>query len=32
MIESISKYLQQLEVELKGCDRALIQDALSDAE
>jgi len=32
MIEIISKYLQQLEVELKGCDRALIQDALSDAE
>jgi len=32
MIESIREYLRRLETELKGCDRALIQDALSDAE
>lgn len=32
MIESVAEYLKQLEAELAGCDRALIQDALSDAE
>jgi len=32
MIQSIDSYLSQLKKELSGCDRATIQDALSDAE
>ena len=32
MIKSIEEYLRQLRKELAGCDRATIQDALSDAE
>jgi hypothetical protein len=32
MIQSIEDYLSQLKKELSGCDRAIIQDALSDAE
>ncbi len=32
MIRSIDDYLAQLKKELSGCDRATIQDALSDAE
>jgi len=32
MIQSIGDYLSQLKKELSGCDRAMIQDALSDAE
>ena len=32
MILSIDDYLSQLKKELSGCDRATIQDALSDAE
>lgn len=32
MIGSIDDYLSQLKKELRGCDRATIQDALSDAE
>jgi len=32
MIKSIEEYLRQLKKELAGCDRATIQDALSDAE
>jgi len=32
MIQSIDNYLSQLKKELSGCDRATIQDALSDAE
>ena len=32
MIQSIEQYLSQLKKELSGCDRATIQDALSDAE
>ena len=32
MIEHVHEYLEKLKVELKGCDPALIQDALSDAE
>ena len=32
MIHSIDDYLSQLKKELSGCDRATIQDALSDAE
>jgi uncharacterized membrane protein len=32
MINNIDEYLQQLKRELSGCDRATIQDALSDAE
>ena len=32
MIQSIDNYLSQLKRELSGCDRATIQDALSDAE
>jgi uncharacterized membrane protein len=32
MIKSVEEYLQQLKRELTGCDRATIQDALSDAE
>lgn len=32
MIASIDDYLSQLKKELRGCDRATIQDALSDAE
>jgi hypothetical protein len=32
MIQSINDYLSQLKKELSGCDRATIQDALSDAE
>jgi hypothetical protein len=32
MIKSIEEYLRQLKAELAGCDRATIQDALSDAE
>jgi hypothetical protein len=32
MIQSIEDYLSQLKNELSGCDRATIQDALSDAE
>jgi len=32
MIQSIEKYLSQLKKELSGCDRATIQDALSDTE
>jgi len=32
MIKSVEEYLRQLKAELAGCDRATIQDALSDAE
>ncbi|MBU0529821.1 sensor domain-containing protein [bacterium] len=32
MINSIDEYLNSLKKELKGCDSATIQDALSDAE
>jgi len=32
MINSINEYLQELKNELSNCDRATIQDALSDAE
>ena len=32
MIRSVDDYLSQLKKELHGCDRAMIQDALSDAE
>jgi uncharacterized membrane protein len=32
MIQSIDNYLSKLKKELSGCDRATIQDALSDAE
>ena len=32
MINSIDGYLRQLKDELKNCDRATVQDALSDAE
>ena len=32
MIRSVDDYLSQLKKELRGCDRATIQDALSDAE
>ena len=32
MYKSIDEYLNRLSRELKGCDRALIQDAVSDAE
>jgi uncharacterized membrane protein len=32
MIQTIEEYLSQLKKELSGCDRATIQDALSDAE
>lgn len=32
MIQNIEQYLSQLKKELSGCDRATIQDALSDAE
>ncbi len=32
MINSIDQYLYQLRKEMSGCDRATIQDALSDAE
>jgi len=32
MIQRIDDYLSQLKKELSGCDRATIQDALSDAE
>jgi uncharacterized membrane protein len=32
MISSIEQYLAELKKELSGCDRAVIQDALSDAE
>ena len=32
MINSVETYLSQLKRELSGCDRATIQDALSDAE
>jgi len=32
MIQNIEQYLAQLKKELAGCDRATIQDALSDAE
>ena len=32
MIQSIERYLAQLKKELSGCDRATIQDALSDTE
>lgn len=32
MINSIEQYLSELKKELSGCDRATIQDALSDAE
>lgn len=32
MYKSVDEYLDQLKQELKGCDPALIQDALSDAE
>lgn len=32
MIEDVHEYLEKLKIELKGCDPALIQDALSDAE
>jgi uncharacterized membrane protein len=31
MINSIDDYLKQLRKELAGCDRAIVQDALSDA-
>ncbi|MDD5703257.1 MAG: hypothetical protein PHU23_14565, partial [Dehalococcoidales bacterium] len=32
MIQSIEQYLSLLKKELSGCDRATIQDALSDTE
>ena len=32
MIRSVDDFLSQLKKELRGCDRAMIQDALSDAE
>jgi uncharacterized membrane protein len=32
MFKDVSAYLKELKRELKGCDPALIQDALSDAE
>jgi len=32
MVNNIDSYLQQLRKELANCDRATIQDALSDAE
>ncbi len=32
MIKDVHEFLEKLKVELKGCDPALIQDALSDAE
>jgi uncharacterized membrane protein len=32
MYDNVDGYLKQLKQELKGCDPALIQDALSDAE
>ncbi|HEY93525.1 MAG TPA: hypothetical protein G4O15_01120 [Dehalococcoidia bacterium] len=32
MIKTIEEYLSKLKKELSGCDRATIQDALSDAE
>ena len=32
MSQNIEQYLSQLKKELSGCDRATIQDALSDAE
>ena len=32
MVESIGDYLEQLKREMKGCDPALIQDALADSE
>ena len=32
MINSIEEYLRQLKKEMNGCDRATIQDALSDSE
>ncbi|MFC1948235.1 sensor domain-containing protein [Chloroflexota bacterium] len=32
MIQTIEEYLSKLKKELAGCDRATIQDALSDAE
>ena len=32
MENSIDGYLRQLKEELKNCDRATVQDALSDAE
>jgi len=32
MIQSIENYLSRLKKELSGCDRATVQDALSDAE
>ena len=32
MIQNIENYLSQLKKELSGCDRATIQDALSDTE
>jgi hypothetical protein len=32
MIKSVEEYLRQLKKELDGCDRATVQDALSDAE
>ena len=32
MYKSIDEFLSALKQELEGCDRALIQDALSDAE
>jgi uncharacterized membrane protein len=32
MFKDVSEYLKELKRELKGCDPALIQDALSDAE
>ena len=32
MIQSIEQYLFLLKKELSGCDRATIQDALSDTE
>jgi hypothetical protein len=32
MIKSVEEYLRQLKKEMAGCDRATIQDALSDAE
>ena len=32
MVNSVDGYLRQLKEELKNCDRATVQDALSDAE
>ncbi|MBN2461225.1 MAG: sensor domain-containing protein [Candidatus Cloacimonetes bacterium] len=32
MITTVDEYLQELRHKLRGCDRALVQDALSDAE